>query len=81
MLLLAYVVIGLLAGLLAHLVMKGSALGLLCDVASGCVGGTVGGLLMSLFGPTGQSPFLSLAAAAVGGCIVIMIAGPLKSRL
>ena len=81
MLLLAYVVIGLLAGLLAHLIMKGSALGLLCDIVSGCVGGLVGGLLMSLFGPAAQSPFPSLAAAAVGGCVVIMIVGPLKSRL
>ena len=79
--LLLYIVIGLLAGLLAHLVMKASALGLLCDVVAGCAGGLLGGLAMLILGPSDQSVFIPMAAAAVGGTVLIMFAGPLKNRL
>ena len=78
--LLVYIVVGLLAGVLAHLVMKGSALGLLCDVMAGCAGGLLGGMAMHFMGPDDQTAFMSIAAATVGGCVLIMIAGPLRAR-
>ena len=79
--LIIFLAIGLLSGLLAGLILKGSGLGLLCDIAAGLAGGMIGGILMVVFGDPGQPQFYSYAAAAVGATIVIMLAGPVKRRL
>ena len=79
--LIVFSVIGLLSGLLAGLIMRGSGLGLACDVVAGIAGATLGGILMAFFGAADQPEFYLYAGAAVGATIVIMLAGPIKRRL
>ena len=76
-----FLVIGLFSGLLAGLIMRGSGLGLACDVVAGIAGGLLGGILMVFFGDAGQPEFYLYAGAAVGATVVIMLAGPIKRRL
>ncbi len=79
--LIVFLVIGLGSGLLAGLILRGTGLGLACDVGAGIVGGAVGGILMAYLGDPSQSVFMMYAAAAVGATVVIMMAGPIKRHL
>ena len=47
--LIAWIVVGLIAGFLAGLVMKGSGYGLIGDIVVGVVGGLLGGYLAAYF--------------------------------
>lgn len=79
--LIVFIIIGLASGLLAGLVLRGSGLGLTCDVVAGVIGGVLGGGLMVFFGNPLQPDSYAYAASAVGATILIMLAGPLKRRL
>jgi len=69
-------VIGVLAGWLTGLVMKGGGYGLVGDIALGAVGGVMGGLVMLMqgivLGPAG-SRFAMIAAAFAGAFILIVV--------
>jgi uncharacterized membrane protein YeaQ/YmgE (transglycosylase-associated protein family) len=79
--LLIFLAIGFFAGLLAGLILKGSGLGLACDVVAGIAGGLLGGILVALIGGADTSMFVHYAGAAIGATVVIMLAGPIKRRL
>jgi uncharacterized membrane protein YeaQ/YmgE (transglycosylase-associated protein family) len=72
---LAWIVLGLIAGWLAGLVMRGGGYGVVGDIILGIVGALVGGFLGSaLFGwdVTGFN-LSSILLAFIGACIVIAI--------
>ena len=79
---LAWIVVGLIAGWLAGLVMKGGGYGVVGDIILGIVGGIVGGFLASsLFGlDLNGISIQSIVIAFVGAVIVIAVARAVTGR-
>jgi uncharacterized membrane protein YeaQ/YmgE (transglycosylase-associated protein family) len=80
---LGFLVVGLLAGWLAGLVLRGRGFGCLGNVLIGALGGLVGGFLFRLAGPEFEelqyAGFLgSLLTALVGAIVLIFVAGLLR---
>ena len=72
----AWIVLGGIAGWLASIVMKrNSQMGLIANVIAGIVGAAVGGWVFSLFGGAGVTGFNlpSLVVAFVGAVIVLAV--------
>jgi uncharacterized membrane protein YeaQ/YmgE (transglycosylase-associated protein family) len=71
----AWLVIGLIAGILASLVVRGTGLGFFRDIIVGLVGAVIGGLLLHVF--TGTHVVVSLwkeiVVAFVGAIILLLI--------
>lgn len=82
--LLAWIVVGLIAGWLAGLVMRGSGYGILVDIILGVVGALVGGFLASaLFNvsdPISGFDLTTLIVAFIGAVIVVAIVRALPGR-
>ena len=71
--LLAWLVVGLIAGFLASMVMRGGY-GIVGDIIIGIVGAFIGGLIASLLGFGGSAGFVgSIIIAFLGACILIAI--------
>jgi len=70
----AWLVVGLLAGWGAGFVMKGAGYGIIGDVLMGLIGAVIGGLLFAFLG-FGEAGFWgSIGVAFIGACILIVIA-------
>jgi uncharacterized membrane protein YeaQ/YmgE (transglycosylase-associated protein family) len=71
----AWIVIGAIAGWLASLVVRGAGYGLIGDIIVGIVGALIGGYLSTLFGGPGFTGFnvVSLIIAFIGACILLFI--------
>ncbi|GER88824.1 hypothetical protein KDW_29860 [Dictyobacter vulcani] len=68
-----WLVVGLIAGALAGLVMRGGGYGIVGDIIVGLVGALVGGFVAGLLG-LGSSGFVgSIIIAFIGACIFIAI--------
>jgi uncharacterized membrane protein YeaQ/YmgE (transglycosylase-associated protein family) len=82
--LLSWILVGLVAGFLAGMVMKGSGYGVLGDIIVGIIGALVGGFLASaLFGvadPIGGFDLPTLLVAFLGAVITIAIVRALPGR-
>jgi uncharacterized membrane protein YeaQ/YmgE (transglycosylase-associated protein family) len=82
--LLAWIVVGLIAGWLAGLVMKGGGYGVLGDIILGIVGALIGGFLASaLFGvpdPVNGINLTSIIVAFLGAVVVVGIVRALSGR-
>jgi uncharacterized membrane protein YeaQ/YmgE (transglycosylase-associated protein family) len=78
---LTWVGIGLIAGVIAKMVMKGS-LGWIMTILLGIVGAFVGGWVSGFFGGPGVSGFnlVSIAVASVGAIIVLFVYGLVARR-
>ena len=77
----AWLVVGLVAGWLAGVVMKGGGYGILGDIVVGIVGAFVGGFVFSLITGGGTAGFWgSIAIAFVGAVILIAIVRALPGR-
>lgn len=79
--LIAWIVVGAIAGWLASIVMKtNKEQGLLMDIAFGVVGGIVGGWLLQLLGIGGISGInlTSIFTAFVGAVLVIFVLRKLR---
>jgi uncharacterized membrane protein YeaQ/YmgE (transglycosylase-associated protein family) len=72
--LLAWIIIGLLAGWLAGLLSRGSGFGCLGDIAIGLIGSVLGGWIFSKLGILGGGAVYSLAAATVGAVLLVVVA-------
>ena len=73
--LLAWVVLGVVAGFIASKVVNKTGEGLVLDLVLGVVGAVVGGWIMSLFGQTGVNGLnLYSLVVAVLGAIVVLVA-------
>ena len=68
-----WIVVGLIAGFLASLVMRGGGYGIVGDIIVGLVGALIGGFLASLVG-IGAGGFVgTIIIAFIGACILIAI--------
>lgn len=70
----AWIVIGLIAGWLAGVIMPGHGFGLIGDLIIGLVGAFIGGLVVNLVSPDTTFGFWgSLLVALIGACILVAI--------
>ena len=74
-----YLLIGLVAGWLANLIVKGRGSGLIINLLVGIVGGVLGGWLVSLFGwiPVGT---LGTLLTSLGGALFLLLIASLFIR-
>jgi len=68
-----WLIVGLIAGVLASLVMRGGGYGIIGDIIVGLIGAFIGGFLMSLVG-LGSGGFVwTVFVAFIGACILIAL--------
>jgi uncharacterized membrane protein YeaQ/YmgE (transglycosylase-associated protein family) len=82
--LIAWLIVGLIAGFLAGKFMKGSGYGFVGDIIVGLVGAFLGGLLFGSFVHAEYALVGSIVVAFIGACILIAIVravAPGSSRL
>jgi uncharacterized membrane protein YeaQ/YmgE (transglycosylase-associated protein family) len=78
---LAWLIVGLVAGFLAGQVMKGGGYGVLGDIVMGIIGAFVGGFLFSLLLPGSSVGLIgSIVVAFIGAVIFIAIVRALPGR-
>jgi uncharacterized membrane protein YeaQ/YmgE (transglycosylase-associated protein family) len=76
---LAWIVVGLIAGWLAGQVMKGGGYGLVADIILGLLGGVLGGWIFEKLGvSTGGGMIGSIIVAFIGAVILVGITRLLK---
>jgi len=68
-----WLVVGLIAGFLASLVMRGGGYGIVGDIVVGLVGALIGGFLASLLGIGAGGIVGTIIIAFIGACILIAI--------
>ena len=72
--LLFWIVVGLVAGFLASVVMRGGGYGVVGDIIVGIVGALIGGFIMNALGfASGGNILYSIIVAFIGACILIAI--------
>lgn len=70
----SWLIVGLIAGFLASLVMRGSGYGIIGDIVVGLIGAFIGGIIANLFVPNSNLGFWSsIVIAFIGACILIAI--------
>ena len=70
----AWLIVGLIAGFLASMIMRGGGYGIIGDIIVGIVGAFIGGLIASALGLSGSAGFIgSIIVAIIGACILIAI--------
>ena len=80
--LLAWIVLGLIAGFIGSKIVNNSGQGLIVDILLGVVGAVVGGFLFNQFGQPGVSGLnlYSLLVAIVGAVVVLWLYHALMGR-
>jgi len=80
--LLAWIVLGLIAGFVASKLVTGTGQGILMDIVLGIVGAVIGGWLFNTFGMAGVVGFnfYSLLVAVVGAALLLVGYHALSSR-
>ncbi len=82
--LISWIIVGLIAGWLAGMVMKGSGFGIIGDIVLGIIGGLLGGFLASAVlnipNPMSGINFTSILTAIIGAIIVVAIIRLLPRR-
>jgi uncharacterized membrane protein YeaQ/YmgE (transglycosylase-associated protein family) len=78
----AWLVLGLIAGFIASKIVNHTGSGIIMDIVLGVVGALVGGFLFSIFGATGVSGFniYSMIVAVVGAVVVLWVYHALVGR-
>lgn len=77
----AWIVIGLVAGALADWVIPGRGFGFIGNMLVGLVGAFVGGLLVNLLIPDATYGFWgSLVVAFLGACLVFLVTAMVRSK-
>ncbi len=77
----AWIIIGLVAGWLAGVIMPGKGFGLLGDLIVGLIGAFIGGLILNLLAPNANFGFWgSLIVALIGACILVTIVHAFQRR-
>ena len=77
---LGYLLIGLVAGWIANLIVKGRGGGLVVNIIVGIVGSLLGGWIFSLFGLFAMGTAGSLITAIVGAIILLWIVSLLSTK-
>jgi len=70
--LLAWIIVGLIAGWLASVLVRGSGMGLIGDLVVGIIGAIVGGWLLSAFGVRGTEGFWGSILVAIVGAVILL---------
>ena len=79
--LLAWIVLGLVAGFIASKMVSGTGQGAILDIVLGVIGAVIGGWLFNTFGMAGVSGFnLDSLLVAVVGAIVLLVVYHALSR-
>jgi uncharacterized membrane protein YeaQ/YmgE (transglycosylase-associated protein family) len=68
-----FLLIGLVAGWLAGMIMKGSGFGLIGDLVIGVIGALLGGFLFGLLGITAYGLLGSLILATIGAIVLLVL--------
>ena len=68
-----WLIVGLIAGFLASLVMRGGGYGIVGDIIVGLIGAFIGGWLFSLLGIGAGGLIGSIIVAFIGACILIAL--------
>lgn len=69
-----WLIVGLIAGFLASVVMRGGGFGIVGDIIAGLIGAFIGGWLFSLLGISAGGGLLgTIIVAFIGACILIAI--------
>src|SRR5215813_11769828 len=78
----AWIVLGLIAGFIASKLVSGSGQGLLMDMVLGIVGAVVGGYLFTALGATGITGFnlYSMLVAIIGAAVLLVIYHAIAGR-
>ena len=71
----AWIVLGLIAGFIASRIVNHTGSGLIMDIVLGVVGALVGGFVFSMFGAAGVTGFniYSMLVAVVGAVVVLWL--------
>jgi uncharacterized membrane protein YeaQ/YmgE (transglycosylase-associated protein family) len=78
---LAWIIVGLIAGFLAGQVMKGGGYGVIGDIIMGIIGAFVGGLVFSFLMPGSSAGLIgSIVVAFIGACLFIALVRALPGR-
>ena len=75
-----YILIGLAAGYVASLIVKGSGSGMLLNLVIGMVGGVLGGCLFRLMGIASTNMLGSLLTSVFGAIVLLLIVGLFTRR-
>lgn len=75
-----YLLIGLAAGWIANLIVKGDGSGLIVNLIVGLVGGLLGGWMFSWFGVHASGTLGSLATSVVGAVVLLGIVSLVTRR-
>lgn len=75
---LTFILIGLIAGWLAGIIMRGRGLGVGGDIVVGIVGALIGGYVFALFGVRTGSFLGEIAMAVVGAVILLFLISLIK---
>ena len=75
-----FIVIGIVAGFLAGVIMKGGGYGIIGDLILGVLGALLGGFLFGLLGITSGGLIGSLITATIGAIVLIAIVRLIKRR-
>ena len=83
-----WLIVGLIAGFLASVVMRGGGYGIVGDIVVGLIGAFIGGWLFGLLGVSASGGLLgSIIVAFIGACILILLlraisrSGPRRRRI
>lgn len=75
-----YLLIGLVAGWLANLIVKGNGSGLIVNLIVGIIGGLLGGWIFSWFGIIAVGTLGSLLTSIAGAVILLWIAALISHK-
>ena len=79
--LLAWLIVGLIAGFLASALMRSGGYGLIGDIVIGIVGAFIGGLLVDVLAPGDSFGFWgTVLVALIGACILIAVLRAVSRR-
>ena len=73
-----FLIIGLIAGWLAEMIMKGRGAGLVINLVVGVIGAYLGGLLFNFLGLSMHGLIGSLISATVGAVVLLFLVGLFK---
>ena len=68
-----WLIVGLIAGFLASVVMRGGGYGVVGDIVVGLVGALIGGFLANLLGLGASGMIGTIIVAFIGACILIAL--------
>ena len=75
-----YILIGLVAGYLGSLIMRGRGSGFFLNIIVGIIGGVLGGWIFSLFGLFAVGTFGSLITSVVGAIVFLWFISLFNSK-